>query len=100
MLGDTACNIGNGLVDVHRPVGSEYLNTYNKTIARVFKCNHDIRLLSGSQGSECVYYCIKYCTKQQNEIENVDTVILNALDKRLRREVNQEGAGMFRWRFV
>ena len=94
VLGNTLYDPETGSFYIHRPVGCEYLNTFIKVIMRWFKCNQDVRILSGAQGSECVYYVIKYCTKEQGEIENPGVLMLNAFDKRVRRELDQDLRGI------
>ena len=50
--------------------GNQYLNPYIKLIAEVFKCNHDIKFLF--EGSlNMAYYCLKYATKTQKEVEDL-----------------------------
>ena len=43
-----------------------WLNPYNKAVAYVFRCNHDIKLIPTSQDSKAlIYYLTEYATKSE-----------------------------------
>jgi hypothetical protein len=65
----------------HRPIGSEYVNPYNPTILRLFRCNHDVRIVISSTSKDVVAYICKYVMKPQKEIENGPAYSLAAFHK-------------------
>lgn len=69
-------------VRTKRPMGCQYLNTYNKPISEVFCCNTNIQIGDRSQ----VYYCTLYCGKstQKDDAEKQNRLNI-ACSKRLLR---------------
>ena len=69
-------------VRTERPMGCQYLNTYNKPISEVFCCNTNIQIGDRSQ----VYYCTLYCGKstQKDDAERENRLCV-ACSKRILR---------------
>jgi len=69
-------------VRTKRPMGCQYLNTYNKPISEVFCCNTNIQIGDRSQ----VYYCTLYCGKstQKDDAEKQNRLNV-ACSKRILR---------------
>jgi hypothetical protein len=75
---------------LERNIGHEYINGFNDVLMRVFKCNHDIKVMvGGTEMAERIYYCCKYITKQQNSIES-NAAIQLAFEKREVKEQQKE----------
>jgi hypothetical protein len=66
---------------LQRDMGHNFLNTFSVLLAQLFRCNHDIKFLRGTQGFNYVYYALKYSTKAQQLFENYVLLHLNALKK-------------------
>ena len=47
-----------GRVEIQRRNGYQWLNTYCELLTRIFKVNHDIKLLTCGEGPNVVYYCL------------------------------------------
>lgn len=68
-------------VHVHRPIGCEYVNPYNRVIMDSIKCNHDAQFVLSSGAKATAAYVIKYCFKNQNPVENQAALSLAAFAK-------------------
>ncbi|KAF1778693.1 hypothetical protein GQ600_9265 [Phytophthora cactorum] len=74
-------------VQLKRLVAHEFINGYNYVIMATFKCNHGIQLLlGGKDATERTFYCCKYVTKQQKQIDSTVAVALAALKRREEKE--------------
>ncbi|MEY5044979.1 MAG: hypothetical protein RL713_204, partial [Bacteroidota bacterium] len=84
----------NGQIVHQRDLGCEYLNGYNPTLARVFPGdNHDIQLLvSGSSTKEVSYYTMKYATKKQQKIENLQNFIYHEWIEKRKKEIERNSS--------
>lgn len=73
----------------HRGLGCEYLNGYNPILARIFPGdNHDIQLLiGGTSTKEVSFYTMKYATKKQQKIENLQNFIYHEWIEKRKREI-------------
>ncbi|KAI3633922.1 hypothetical protein MIR68_007526 [Amoeboaphelidium protococcarum] len=72
---------------VYRTVpGGQYLNPFNTVLSCAFKCNNDVKLLIGQASANVIYYCLKYSTKDQLQIENEQQFVLAAYDKSVQNE--------------
>ena len=67
-------------------LGMEYFNGSNNLILYTFRCNHDVRVLVTGGGADSVYYATKYTHKEQHDIDNVASLELIALDRRIEKE--------------
>lgn len=79
-LGPTAIENGDKLV-LHRPIGCEYVNAYNRVILETLKCNHDAQFVLSVGAKSTAAYVIKYCFKHQNPVENQAALSLAAFAK-------------------
>lgn len=79
-------------VENKRKVGCEYLNAYAPILARVFKCNHDLKFLTAGEGPEKAFHMIKYATKPQNTLKNPLAIYTHAFDKASKRAENSESS--------
>jgi hypothetical protein len=75
-----------GNIHYRREMGSEYLNGYNKEIALIFKCNHDVKPLPGTGATQASFYSMKYATKKQQKIENAQNVFYKHYLERIQKE--------------
>lgn len=56
-------------VETRRPLGSQYLNTHNKTLTSIFGCNNNVQIGS----PRCLFYVVHYSSKStQKEDRGVD----------------------------
>ncbi|OWZ03183.1 hypothetical protein PHMEG_00025128 [Phytophthora megakarya] len=70
------------------------MNGFNYELMAAFKCNHDIQILLGGSGvTDRIYYCCKYITKQQKQVDSQVAVAVAALDRRRQRENNAASLG-------
>lgn len=69
---------------IHRPIGSEYVNSYKTITLKLLRCNHDIRLVMECGSKDVVSYMCKYVMKPQNPIENSIAYSLAAFKKATR----------------
>jgi hypothetical protein len=70
-----------------RTLGHEYINGYNPTIMAMFKCNHDVQILFGGKDAiNRIYYCFKYVTKPQRQIDSITAVALASFQRRQVKE--------------
>jgi hypothetical protein len=74
-------------VQICREPAHEYINGFNPVMMAAFKSNHDIQVLLGEKDViERIYYCCKYVTKYQNQVDSVAAVALAAFRRREERE--------------
>jgi hypothetical protein len=53
----------------------------------MFKCNHDVQVLFGGKDAiNRIYYCCKYVTKHQRQIDSATTVALASFQRRQAKE--------------
>jgi hypothetical protein len=80
-----------GQIIYQRDLGCEYLNGYNPILARVFPGdNHDIQLLiGGTSTKEVSYYTMKYATKKQQKIENLQNFIYHEWIEKRKKELSR-----------
>lgn len=81
----------NGKLVHKRNLGCEYLNGYNPVLAQVFPGdNHDIQLLiGGTSTKEVSFYTMKYATKKQQKIENLQNFIYHEWIQKRKKELAQ-----------
>jgi hypothetical protein len=77
-------------IQLERRLGHDYINSFMTLLACLYKCNHDIKILTGAQSAGNVYYCVKYSTKAQEVFENYVLLHLHAFNKATRREGHTE----------
>lgn len=71
-----------------RKVAHEFVNGYSEVMMATFKSNHDIQVLLGGDGvTDRIYYCCKYVTKPQCQVDSPAAVALAALWRRKEKEV-------------
>lgn len=68
-------------MQLHRPLGCEYVNAYNPTVLATLKCNHDAQLVLNSDARDTAGYVCKYCMKKQNPVENETALSIAAFAK-------------------
>jgi hypothetical protein len=74
-------------VVIKRPVGHQYINSFNDIILQTFRCNHDIQILIGGvEMSEVIFYCTKYTTKPQQDAYCTVALALASFRRRQERE--------------
>ncbi|OWZ17209.1 hypothetical protein PHMEG_0008882 [Phytophthora megakarya] len=77
-----------GGVELRRLPGHEYINGFNPVMMAAFKSNHYVQVLLGEKDvASRIYYCCKYVTKTQNQVDSVAAVALAAF---WRREENEQ----------
>lgn len=74
-------------VRTERPMGCQYLNTYNKPISEVFCCNTNIQIGDRSQVYYCTLYCGKSTQKDDAERENRLNVACSKRILRIQEEI-------------
>lgn len=72
----------------------EYINPCSDILAHLLRSNHDIRVLVRCSTTDAFYYCMKYATKVQTEIESIENVLLDSYDRRARKETEREANGI------
>ena len=77
------------LLNELRSNGNQYVNPYNDLIMANFKCNHDIKFLYGGGNENIAYYCLKYVTKAQKEVEDHINFYMDAFDKSVAKQVGE-----------
>jgi hypothetical protein len=80
-----------GQLILQRNLGCEYLNGYNPILARVFPGdNHDVQLLVGGTATkEVSFYTMKYATKKQQKIENLQNFIYHEWIEKRKKELQR-----------
>jgi hypothetical protein len=79
--------IGGSRVAIKRALAHEYINGYNPIIMAMFKCNHDVQILFGGKDAiNRIYYCFKYVTKPQRQIDSTTAVALASFQRRQQKE--------------
>jgi hypothetical protein len=79
---ESSC-IGGSRVAIKRALAHEYINGYNPIIMTMFKCNHDVQILFGGKDViNRIYYCFKYVTKPQRQIDSTTAVALASFQRR------------------
>lgn len=79
-------------IQLRRQPGCEYVNGFNEVIMATFKSNHDVQVLIGGEDVlDRIYYCCKYVTKPQNQVDSVTAVALSAFKRRQEKEDRQRG---------
>jgi hypothetical protein len=68
-------------IELHRPIGCEYVNAFNPTLMAVLKCNHDVQFVLCSETKNTAAYVCKYCIKHQNQVENYAALSVAAFAK-------------------
>ncbi len=58
-----------GFLTVGQEEHNEYINAFNDVNLLVVRSNNDIRFLAGAGTADVMYYCLKYVTNVQNEIQ-------------------------------
>lgn len=81
------------VLHVARPVHHEYINSYNNVMLALLRSNHDIRFLVGSGTTDALYYCLKYVTKVQIEVDSVESLLMLSFERRKRKEAELELSG-------
>ncbi|OWZ03387.1 hypothetical protein PHMEG_00024892 [Phytophthora megakarya] len=86
----SATRFRNQGVELCRKPAHEYINGFNNVLMAAFKSNHDIQvLLGGRDMANRIYYCCKYVTKDQHQIDSVAAVALAAVRRRQEKELTQ-----------
>jgi hypothetical protein len=70
-----------------REIGHNFLNKFSILLAQLFRCNHDIKFLRGTQGFNYVYYALKYSTKAQHALKKSD-IAENRRSERIGLDLN------------
>ena len=83
-------------LEIYRPPGCNYLNTYNEQILQCLHCNHDVKLILGNGAVTMCYYILKYTSKLQQKIENEQNIALMAFNKKFNEKPNCTKAGFAR----
>jgi hypothetical protein len=83
-------------LEIYRPPGCNYLNTYNEQILQCLHCNHDVKLISGKGAVNMCFYTLKYASKLQQKIENEQNIALMAFNKKFNENPNCPNAGFSR----
>lgn len=81
-----------GVLRIGRDIHNECINCFNDVMILVFRSNHDIRFLLGCGTTDALYYCLKYVTKAQKEVDPVElrALLISSYDRRRRKELEQE----------
>jgi hypothetical protein len=76
-----------GAIDIKlkRGLFSGFVNAHNKTLHRLFQCNHDVRFMTGG-ATATTYYTVKYTAKAQE----LSHIIINLAGKAMRRRIARE----------
>jgi hypothetical protein len=71
-------------IESKRPIGSQYLNTHNRTTSEILACNNNVQMGS----ARCIFYVVHYATKStQKEDRGVDYDRIGShVMKRIRKE--------------
>jgi hypothetical protein len=73
---------------IKHSLAHEFINGFNPTIMKMFKCNHDVQVIFGGKGAiNRIYYCCKYVTKPQRQIDSTTAVALASFQRRLAKEI-------------
>ncbi len=93
--GGTVTNVDcNGVFTIGREEHNEYINAFHTVILLGFRSNHDVRFLVGAGRVKALYYCLKYVTKVQFEVDSLEGVLFAAYERRKKQEEEKEKSGI------